>query len=747
MPLPLLLTSRKINVSETSARPIYYMPTKDENITAGERSSHAAFLSYNREDREAVEKVAVHLEDNADLKPWFDRWTLVPGESRLGNLYRGLEASYCCAVFVGQSGKGPWEKQEISEAIQSQVSRNKYRVIPVLLPEAATRPELPHFFINTTWVDLRRGIDDDDALWRLECGIRGIAPGRGRPEPQQQERAPAQQLGDDPLLASNIDVPKAANPVSVFVSYRHQEPDQSVAHALAEALGRAGHEVFIDTGIRWGGNWVSEINYYLEKAHYFLLLLSKDSAASEMVVEELVIARELARKKGAPVILPLRLSLPFDAPLPYQVAAYLRSIQQEQWSQPDDTTRIIERLLNVIAERARWAADEAQIIETSASVAKGDTRAAILRPQIDPREMIMPGGALAADSRFYILRQADEEVYKHVMLDRGLVTIRGPRQTGKTSLMVSTCAALRIGGEELRAAFVDFQSFPLADLSSIHSIWHAIANHISRQFKFGGWDADCWKPGMDHDEGFERFLERCVFADDERPILICLDEVDRVFLSPIKDEFFGTLRSFYNDGAINPNSRRVRWLLGTSSEPSFFIRDLTQSPFNIGQRVNLNVFTHSQTEALARRHGLEIDASMLHRVMNYLGGQPYLVHLFFYHLAGQPDSAEQLFDSRAASGGIFRDHLHRFLMHFHHDAPLAKAMLRVTQGEFETRASGQGTQWLARAMRLLGRGKGRDGLRLANRLEAGGLARRDDEGRLVPLCGLYAEFFSKNIEG
>jgi hypothetical protein len=324
-----------------------------ENITAGEGLSHDVFLSYNREDREAVEKLAVYLEDNADLKPWFDRWTLVPGESRLRNPYRGLETSRCCAVFVGQSGEGPWEKQEICEALEIQSTRNNYRIIPVLLPEAVARPELPRFFLNTTWVDLRRGLDDDDALWRLECGIHGVAPGRGRPEKQQHEVVPAQQVGTTVFVDSALHVTKATHPITVFVSYRHKEPDQSVAHALATALNRAGHEVFIDTGIRWGANWLSEINHYLGKADYFLLLLSEDSAASEMVVEELVIAKELASKKGTPVILPLRVSLPFNVPLPYQVAAYLRSIQQEQWSQPDDTTRIIERLLKVIAERHR----------------------------------------------------------------------------------------------------------------------------------------------------------------------------------------------------------------------------------------------------------------------------------------------------------------------------------------------------------------------------------------------------------
>ena len=75
----------------------------------------------------------------------------------------------------------------------------------------------------------------------------------------------------------------------------------------------------------------------------------------------------------------------------------------------------------------------------------------------------MPGGALASDSRFYSLRKADEEVYSYILLNRGIVTVRGPRQTGKTSLMMGTYAALQVGGDNLRPAFVDFQDSGVPD--------------------------------------------------------------------------------------------------------------------------------------------------------------------------------------------------------------------------------------------------------------------------------------------
>ncbi|MGH8511531.1 MAG: toll/interleukin-1 receptor domain-containing protein, partial [Gammaproteobacteria bacterium] len=38
------------------------------------------FLSHNSNDKPAVETLARWLEDEARLKPWLDKWNLVPGE-------------------------------------------------------------------------------------------------------------------------------------------------------------------------------------------------------------------------------------------------------------------------------------------------------------------------------------------------------------------------------------------------------------------------------------------------------------------------------------------------------------------------------------------------------------------------------------------------------------------------------------------------------------------------------------------
>jgi hypothetical protein len=492
------------------------------------------FLSYNSEDRDEVQAIAVYLADRAGLNPWLDRWQLIAGDPWLKGLEKGLSGAKSCAVFVGQSGQGPWQQNELAAALDLQAKKSGFRVIPVLLPSASAKPELPLFLAGNTWVEFR-DLADDDAFWQLECGIRGDPPGRARPQQAEDRKS------------------------------RQNRP----------------------------------------------------------------------------------------------------------------------------------------------------------KPYVNPADLIRPGGAMDVDSRFYIQRAADKDVFDDVKKHRGIVTIRGPRQTGKTSLMLRTYMNVRRMDNPLRSVLIDFQALTPDDLNTLNTIWRAIAVKADAQLELEGWEAESWRTKSNYDRNLSRFLDRFVFANDDTPVLLCMDEVDRVFTSPLRSAFFPSVRAFYNRGAYDPALKRVRWLLSTSSEPSFFIQDLTQSPFNIGLRVELTTFTAEETEEFSRRHGLLLNASMIKRIMEYLGGRPYLVHLLLYNMALHPESQEQLFDAETAGGGVFLNHLEHYVEQFQHESELLAAMKRVIAG------------------------KGCEDVKTANRLEAAGLVQRNTSLKVICHCSLYRDYLSK----
>ncbi|MCP4678211.1 MAG: TIR domain-containing protein [Deltaproteobacteria bacterium] len=144
-----------------------------------------AFLSHNSADKAAVEQLARRLtQEGVDC--WLDKWHLIPGTSWQPAIERVLLECESYVVFIGPSGIGPWQNEEMRAAIDRRVAETKgeYRVIPVILPGGRrdSRLRLPTFLVSTTWVEFNESLGDEHAFHRLKCGILGIEPGQGSGE-------------------------------------------------------------------------------------------------------------------------------------------------------------------------------------------------------------------------------------------------------------------------------------------------------------------------------------------------------------------------------------------------------------------------------------------------------------------------------------------------------------------------------------------------------------------------------------
>ena len=333
--------------------------------------------------------------------------------------------------------------------------------------------------------------------------------------------------------------------------------------------------------------------------------------------------------------------------------------------------------------------------------------------------LFYPGGAIDIDSPVYVGRQTDGEVLSAIRRPRALVTIRGPRQTGKTSLMLRVCQAGKEMADQLRVVFIDLEVFSKMDFQSSTSIWQAIISCIAQHLKIADRTKSSWNNDAGHDHNLTQFFDKFVFEDDETPLLICMDESDRVFGTPVKEEFFSSIRGFWNRGAFDATWKKVRWLLSASSEPSFFIEDITQSPFNIDQTVELKEFTKEEIKTFAQNLELNLGNDIIPKITEFIGGRPVLVHMLLYQMKCNSINSNQLFDSKTAGNTIFRNHLHGYLLHFQRDRSLSQAMKNILNGH------------------------GCQDLRLIDRLKAAGLVRLSKDHEPEIACRLYREFFKE----
>jgi diadenosine tetraphosphatase ApaH/serine/threonine PP2A family protein phosphatase len=130
------------------------------------------FLCHNGKDKPSVRKLYQQLVSKG-VKPWFDEEHLAPGTVWQDELQATIPRIRTVAVIVGPNGKGPWQDMEL-RAFLGEFANRGCRVIPVILADAPSVPELPLFLRQFTWVDFRRA--ESSPLDRLLWGIKGKRP-------------------------------------------------------------------------------------------------------------------------------------------------------------------------------------------------------------------------------------------------------------------------------------------------------------------------------------------------------------------------------------------------------------------------------------------------------------------------------------------------------------------------------------------------------------------------------------------
>jgi hypothetical protein len=496
----------------------------------------------------------------------------------------------------------------------------------------------------------------------------------------------------------------------IFISYkRGASPDEALALAVFGAL-RPEHTVFIDQTMLVGEAWAKRIQHEIEQADFLITLLSARSVESEMVRGEIETARRVSaqRPDGGPRILPVRVAF-FDA-FQYPLSAYLNQVQWAIWKSSDDTPAVIDSLTRAIMGARITPVDMPVAVPAPSNLQAPQPSA---QPFLD-----IPEGTMGPESRFYIEREQDNRAMAAIRRRGVTVPIKAPRQMGKSSLLMRLMAEARRGGK--RVAFLDFQLLDAKTRGHSETFFRAFCAWISDTLEITDRVDEYFSRPLPNIPRCTRYIGSHVLKELGTPLVLAMDEVDTLFDTDYRDDFFAMLRAWHNQRADKPEWNRLDLLLVTSTEPYQLIQNLNQSPFNVGEVIELGDFQQAQIMDLNLRHGSPFGDGQVQELVRLLGGHPYLIRKALYQVASGRLTAADLLATAADSTGVFGDHLR------HH-------LFRLTdQPE------------LIEGLRSIIRNGTCSDERVFFRLRGAGLVRRDGD-RVLPRCQLYARFFSRHL--
>jgi hypothetical protein len=370
-----------------------------------------------------------------------------------------------------------------------------------------------------------------------------------------------------------------------------------------------------------------------------------------MVIAEIETAHHHGKAHGNPLILPIRLK--FSEPLAYPLSAYLNPLQWALWEKDVDTPRLIEELKQAILGGQLTAHNP-----PTAPRMKEEYPTAYANI---PTNLGSPEGTMPHQSPFYVERETDRDAIHALHEIEGVtITIKGPRQMGKSSLLNRLLSEANAGG--MRSAFIDFQLIENSAIENADVFYKQFCSLLSWEFGIEDRTEEIWKLPLGHVQKTTNYFQRHFLKEiKDVQILMAMDEVERMFGSPIRSDFFSMLRSWHNNRARGGDWARLNIALVTSTEPYQFISDLNQSPFNVGHVVELGDFTLEQVSDLNGRHGNPLTGTEVKQLFDLLGGHPYLTRRALYLVASRRDTFAQLLENAFEDNGPFGDHLRNYL--------------------------------------------------------------------------------------
>ena len=302
-----------------------------------------------------------------------------------------------------------------------------------------------------------------------------------------------------------------------------------------------------------------------------------------------------------------------------------------------------------------------QGLNTTAPVDKGDTdHQAIEQPR-------------------YIDRPPTEQQCFNTMVQPGaLIRIKAPRKMGKTWLVDRILDyAKQQQYQVIPINLLRIESTVIADLERFLKYF---CTQVTRKLKLENRLSDYWDEELGSNTSCTEYFEEYILPNSDRPIVLALDNVDRLFPhAEVAANVFSLLRAWYEDARILPDWQRLRLIIAHSTD-IYPTLNVNRSPFNVGLAVELNEFDAEQLAQMAHQQGVfNHSPDQITLLTDLVGGHPYLFQRALEKLRSTDITLEQLLAIAPTEAGPYTPHLRELLAHLQAHPEIATAMKTVLQ--------------------------------------------------------------------
>ncbi len=388
---------------------------------------------------------------------------------------------------------------------------------------------------------------------------------------------------------------------------------------------------------------------------------------------------------------------------------YIRDVGAQLWRSLSDsighkvTKKNVRFVLNTLAEknlstpsgtqkdnpRAKSDSDDSQILHSQV----GD----LLSTQATTTQIAFPSVGLSVESAFYIPRPpAEEQAFAELERPGGLLRIKAPSNTGKTSLLLRALDYAREQGA--RTVLINIQEADTAILEDLSRFLRWFCRNTAQQLGIENKLDDYWDDEIGYKVSCKIYFREYLLNQISGPVVLALDEVDQLFEYPaLVQEFLPMLRVWHEEAMELAIWQKLRLVLSYNTEVYVPLK-ISQSPFNIGLSVQLPVLSLAQTEELAEQYELSMknegadgeasgeaisDRDQLTRLHALVSGHPYLIQLALYWLSEREITLTALLQEAHTQAGIYSAHLRRHWQIMQRQPELKGALAKVLKAPKE----------------------------------------------------------------